>query len=116
MMAAAQAFGITLPPLRGRLQENAPLAPFTWFRVGGPAEVLVRPADAQDLAQFLAALPLDIPVTVIGAASNLIVRDGGVHGVVVRLARGFGEVVVEEDGVIAGAASCVGHARIMTRA
>jgi UDP-N-acetylmuramate dehydrogenase len=105
MMAAAQAFGITLPALKGRLQESAPLAPFTWFRVGGPAEVLVRPADAQDLAQFLAALPLDIPVTVIGAASNLIVRDGGVHGVVVRLARGFGEVVVEEDGVIAGAAA-----------
>ena len=105
MMAAAQAFGITLPALKGRLQEGAPLAPFTWFRVGGPAEVLVRPADARDLAQFLAALPLDIPVTVIGAASNLIVRDGGLHGVVVRLARGFGEVVVEEDGVVAGAAA-----------
>jgi UDP-N-acetylmuramate dehydrogenase len=105
MMAAAQAFGIELPPLRGRVQPGAELAPFTWFRVGGPAELLVRPADAEDLAQFLAALPLDIPVTVIGAASNLIVRDGGVHGVVIRLARGFGDVVVEADGVIAGAAA-----------
>jgi UDP-N-acetylmuramate dehydrogenase len=105
MMAAAQAFGIELPPLRGRVQAEASLAQFTWFRVGGPAELLVRPADAEDLAQFLHALPLDIPVTVIGAASNLIVRDGGVHGVVVRLARGFGDVVAEADGVIAGAAA-----------
>ena len=104
-MMAARAFGIELPPLRGRVQLDAPLAPFTWFRVGGPAELLVRPADATDLAQFMAALPLDVPVTVIGAASNLIVRDGGVHGVVVRLARGFGEVNTQEDGVIAGAAA-----------
>ena len=62
----------------------------TWFRVGGPADVLVRPADAADLAQFLRALPLDIPVHVIGACSNLIIRDGGLPGVVIRLARGFG--------------------------
>jgi UDP-N-acetylmuramate dehydrogenase len=94
-----------LPPLRGRAQANAPLAPFTWFRVGGPAEVLVRPTDAEDLAQFLQALPLDIPVHVIGACSNLIIRDGGLPGVVVRLARGFGNVSVEADGVIAGAAA-----------
>ena len=83
-----------LPKLRGRAQVNAPVAPFTWFRVGGPAEALVRPTDAADLAQFLAALPLDIPVHVIGACSNLIIRDGGLPGVVIRLARGFGATVV----------------------
>ena len=77
------------------MQADAPLAPFTWFRVGGPAEVLVRPADAADLAQFLRALPLDIPVHVIGACSNLIIRDGGLPGVVIRLARGFGAIAVE---------------------
>ena len=90
-MAAARItdFANSLPPLRGRVQANAPLAPFTWFRVGGPAEVLVRPADADDLAQFLHALPLEIPVHVIGACSNLIMRDGGLPGVVIRLARGF---------------------------
>lgn len=97
---------LDLPPLRGRVAHEAPLAPQTWFRVGGPAEALVRPADAEDLAQFLGALPPEMPVTVIGAASNLIVRDGGVPGVVVRLAgRGFGTVVVEQDGVVAGAAA-----------
>jgi UDP-N-acetylmuramate dehydrogenase len=94
-----------LPPLRGRITASAPLAPMTWFRVGGPAEWLVRPADAEDLAGFLAALPHDMPVTVIGAASNLIIRDGGIPGVVIRLARGFGEIVVEADGVVAGAAA-----------
>jgi UDP-N-acetylmuramate dehydrogenase len=94
-----------LPALRGRLQADVTLAPTTWFRVGGAAEVLVRPADAEDLMRFLAALPLEIPVVPIGAASNLIVRDGGVHGVVVRLARGFNEIVVETDGVVAGAAA-----------
>ena len=81
------------------------LAPFTWFRVGGPAEALVRPADAADLAQFLRALPLDIPVHVIGACSNLIIRDGGLPGVVVRLARGFGKVSLDGDGVVVGAAA-----------
>ncbi len=93
-----------LPPIRGRVQANAPLAPFTWFRVGGPAEALVRPSSPTDLAAFLAALPLDVPVQVLGAASNVIVRDGGIHGVVLRLGRGFGEVRIEADGVIAGAA------------
>ncbi len=106
-MAAARITDLanSLPPLRGRMQANAPLAPFTWFRVGGPAEVLVRPADAADLAQFLRALPLDIPVSVIGACSNLIIRDGGLPGVVIRLARGFGTIAVEGDGVVAGAAA-----------
>jgi len=95
----------TLPPLRGRVQRNAPLGPTTWFRVGGPAEVLVRPADLDDLLLLLRDLPEDVPLTVIGAASNLILRDGGVAGVVVRLGRGFGEVVVEADGIVAGAAA-----------
>ena len=93
-----------LPTLRGRIQEGVALGPTTWFRVGGPAEMLVRPADVKDLAEFLAALPHEVPVTVIGAASNLIVRDGGIDGVVIRLARGFNEIKVEKDGVICGAA------------
>jgi UDP-N-acetylmuramate dehydrogenase len=95
----------SLPKLRGRVQSEAVLGPQTWFRVGGPAEALVRPADAADLSDFLAALPPVVPVTVIGAASNLIVRDGGVHGVVVKLGRGFADIVVEPDGIVAGAAA-----------
>ncbi|GAB4072096.1 UDP-N-acetylmuramate dehydrogenase [Ancylobacter sonchi] len=85
-----------MPELRGRLLANQPLAPLTWFRVGGPAQMLFTPADEDDLAYFLARLPAEIPVTVIGLGSNLIVRDGGVAGVVIRLARGFSDVVVEE--------------------
>lgn len=93
-----------LPRIHGRVQANAPLAPFTWFRVGGAAEALVRPSSPGDLAGFLAALPHDVPVGVLGAASNVIVRDGGVHGVVLRLGRGFGDIRTEPDGVVAGAA------------
>ena len=93
------------PGLRGRLEANAPLAPFTWFRVGGPAQCLFTPADEEDLALFLAHLPPELPVTVIGAASNMIVRDGGVPGVVIRLSpRGFGEAIAEGDLIRAGAA------------
>ena len=92
------------PKLRGRLVPNQPLAELTWFRVGGPAQVLFMPEDEADLAYLLGALPPDIPVTVIGLGSNLIVRDGGVSGVVVRLGRGFSEVVAEGDRVRAGAA------------
>lgn len=85
------------PQLRGRVSANEPLAPYTWFRVGGPAQILFMPADEADLAYFLAHLPREIPVTVIGLGSNLIVRDGGVAGVVIRLsAKGFGEVAVED--------------------
>lgn len=98
-------FPDSLPPLRGRVQANVPLAPFTWFRVGGPAEILVRPADANDLSAFLAALPLDIQVHVIGACSNLIIRDGGLPGVTIKLARGFSTITTEPDGVVAGAAA-----------
>jgi UDP-N-acetylmuramate dehydrogenase len=87
-----------LPKLRGRIAANQPLAPFTWFRVGGPAEVLFSPADEEDLAYFLANLPPAIPLTVIGLGSNLIVRDGGVPGVVIRLGgRAFGSVTAEGD-------------------
>jgi UDP-N-acetylmuramate dehydrogenase len=93
-----------LPPVRGRLTAEAPLAPVTWFRVGGPAEVLFRPADAEDLVEFLAKRPPDVPVTVIGVASNLLVRDGGVEGVVVRLGRGFAAIEIAGSQVRAGAA------------
>ena len=92
-----------LPKVRGRLTADAPLAAITWFRVGGIAEVLFRPADVDDLSAFLAALPRDIPVTVLGVASNLLVRDGGVRGVVIRLLRGFVDVRVEGTSVVAGA-------------
>ncbi len=95
----------TLPFTRGRMKENESLAPMTWFRVGGPAEFLLRPADVEDLCDFLRLLPLEMPVTVIGAASNLIIRDGGINGVVVKLARGFSEIEVEADGLVVGAAA-----------
>lgn len=95
-----------LPPARGRLEPDAPLAPITWFRVGGPAEVLFTPADEADLADFLRALPAGIEVHVIGVGSNLLVRDGGVPGVVIRLGRSFAHVVREEGCRIrAGAAA-----------
>lgn len=94
-----------LPAVRGKLIENAPLAPYTWLRVGGPAQVLFLPADEADLALFLAQMPRDIPVTVLGAASNVIVRDGGVEGVVVKLTPGFGKIRVDGLRVTAGAAA-----------
>ncbi|MGD1933900.1 MAG: UDP-N-acetylmuramate dehydrogenase [Candidatus Phaeomarinobacter sp.] len=81
-----------LPTVRGSYKENAPLAPLTWFRVGGPADVLFVPADADDLADFLAGCPDDVPVLVAGVGSNLLVRDGGVEGVVIRLGAGFTHV------------------------
>jgi UDP-N-acetylmuramate dehydrogenase len=85
-----------LPELRGKLKSGAMLADLTWFRVGGPAEILYSPADEADLAYFLQTVPEDVPVTVIGLGSNLLVRDGGIEGVVIRLGKGFGEVTVEE--------------------
>jgi UDP-N-acetylmuramate dehydrogenase len=93
-----------LPPIAGRVQADVALAQFTWFRVGGPAEALVRPSSATDLARLMAGLPHDIPVTILGAASNVIIRDGGIAGVVLRLARGFNEIKIEADGIVAGAA------------
>ncbi len=92
------------PELRGRLLANQSLAELTWFRVGGPAQVLFMPEDEADLAYLLAHLPAEIPVTVIGLGSNLIVRDGGVPGVVIRLGRGFNEVKIDEDRVRTGTA------------
>ena len=92
-----------LPPLRGRAVADAVLGPATWFRVGGTAEVLVRPADPEDLCALLVAIPHDADVFVIGSASNLIVRDGGIAGIVLRLGRGFANVAVDGDAVIAGA-------------
>jgi UDP-N-acetylmuramate dehydrogenase len=92
-----------LPNVRGRLTADAPLAQVTWFRVGGPAEVLFRPADLEDLSGFLAAKPGDVPVTVIGVASNLLVRDGGIKGVVIRLGRGFVDIAASGEALLAGA-------------
>ncbi|WP_173983940.1 UDP-N-acetylmuramate dehydrogenase [Magnetospirillum sp. SS-4] len=92
-----------LPAVRGRIGFDAPMAPFTWFRVGGPAEVLFRPADLDDLMTFLAGLPPQVPVTVIGVGSNLLVRDGGVPGVVIRLAGPFAAIETNGDTITAGA-------------
>jgi len=92
------------PKLRGRLLPNQPLAELTWFRVGGPAQVLFMPEDEADLAYFLQVLAVAIPVTVIGLGSNLIVRDGGIPGVVVRLGRGFNDIAVEDHRIRVGAA------------
>ena len=86
-----------LPTVRGKYVEAAPLATTTWFRVGGPAEVLYKPADLEDLRCFLAEKPAEVPVRVIGVGSNLLVRDGGVSGVVIRLGRGFSNIYVNED-------------------
>ena len=95
-----------MPSLRGRLMANQSLAELTWFRVGGPAQVLFMPEDEAELADFMARLPAEIPVAVVGLGSNLIVRDGGVPGVVIRLGRGFGEVrVVDGWRIRAGTAA-----------
>jgi UDP-N-acetylmuramate dehydrogenase len=94
-----------LPPVRGKLLPNERLAPFTWFRVGGPADALFLPKDEEDLSEFLAKLDPLIPVTVLGAASNVIVRDGGIAGVVVRLGPAFGRIAAEGLRVTSGAAA-----------
>ena len=95
-----------MPDLRGRLLANESLAPLTWFRVGGPAQILFTPADEDDLAYFLSKLPQEIPVYTVGVGSNLIVRDGGVSGVVIRLSpRGFGEIKADGDTIRAGTAA-----------
>jgi len=90
---------------RGRLSFDAPLGPRAWFRTGGNAEALFVPKDVQDLADTLAALPKGVPVTVLGACSNVIIRDGGIEGLVVRMAGGFADIVIEPDGLVAGAAA-----------
>ncbi|MCL2715074.1 MAG: UDP-N-acetylmuramate dehydrogenase [Alphaproteobacteria bacterium] len=99
-----------MPQLRGRLLSNQNLSQLTWFAVGGPAQLLFTPADEEDLSYFLASLPADIPVQVIGVGSNLIVRDGGIPGVVIRLSpRGFGQVRVDDLTIHAGAAALDKH-------
>lgn len=98
-----------LPDVRGVLTPNRDLSSLTWMRVGGPADVLFQPADEDDLSAFLAALPEDIPVFPMGVGSNLIVRDGGVRGVVIRLGRGFNGIEIEGDRVLAGAAALDAH-------
>lgn len=96
----------TLPPVRGKYLEAAPLSDMTWLRVGGPAEVLFLPADESDLARFLAETPDDIPVHILGAGSNTLIRDGGVPGVVIRLTASFGKVdAISETRLRAGAAA-----------
>ena len=108
-----------MPELRGRLLANQSLGEFTWFRVGGPAQVFFMPEDENDLAYFLRNLPADIPVSVVGAGSNLIVRDGGVPGVVIRLGRGFNAIVIEEGHRVRAGTACStswSHARRVTRA
>ena len=94
-----------LPPLKGRLRLDVDLAKITWFRVGGPAEVMFRPEDLEDLQTFLAAKPADVPVTVIGVGSNLLVRDGGVPGAVIRLGKEFANISMDGDLLHAGAAT-----------
>jgi UDP-N-acetylmuramate dehydrogenase len=94
-----------LPPIRGRYQANAPLGTRTWFACGGPAEVLFRPADVPDLQAFLQARPRDVPYTVLGAGSNVLVRDGGISGVVIRLGGPFAEVTHTGTLLTAGAAA-----------
>jgi len=95
-----------LPPVRGKLIENALLADITWLRVGGPADVLFIPADEADLARFMGETPLDIPVHVLGAGSNTLVRDGGLKGVTIKLGPAFGKVSAEEGAKLrAGAAA-----------
>jgi UDP-N-acetylmuramate dehydrogenase len=92
-----------LPSVRGTLKFKENMARYAWLRVGGPAEILFRPADVEDLQNFLHNTPTDIPVTVIGVASNLLIRDGGVPGIVVQLRRGFNSVTTDEDTIRAGA-------------
>ncbi|WP_448501538.1 UDP-N-acetylmuramate dehydrogenase [Sphingomonas sp.] len=100
MEVIAAAIAPILPPVRGRLTANAPLAPLVWFKTGGAAEWLFEPADTEDLVEFLAALGSDVPVMALGLGSNLIVRDGGVPGVVVRLGKPFARVEALYEGVL----------------
>lgn len=97
------------PPTRGKLTPNRDLSDLTWLRVGGPADWLFQPADIDDLAQFMANLDPDIPVFPMGVGSNLIVRDGGIRAVVIRLGRGFNQIAIDGSTVTAGAAALDAH-------
>ncbi len=107
MMAAEQTSSLidVLPAIQGRVQAGAPLAANSWFRVGGSAEILARPSDVANLSILVGDMPMHLPVFALGAASNVIIRDGGIAGVVIRLGRGFNTVEVQADGVVAGAAA-----------
>jgi UDP-N-acetylmuramate dehydrogenase len=94
-----------LPSVRGRLTPNAPLRQFTWLNAGGPAEILFRPEGREDLVHFIQHCPKDIPVTVLGVMSNVIIRDGGIPGVVIRMGREFAQIAIEDNSVHAGAAT-----------
>ena len=98
-----------LPEVRGRLTPNRTLDDLTWLRVGGPADYLFQPADIEDLAAFLRSLPADIAVFPMGVGSNLIVRDGGIRAVVIRLGRGFNDISIEGNRVTAGVAALDAH-------
>ena len=108
-MAEDTSLATLLPPVRGTLTAHRPMADLTWLRVGGPADWLFQPADEADLAGFLRALPPKVPVFPMGVGSNLIVRDGGIAGVVIRLGRGFNGIRIEGDRVHAGAAALDAH-------
>ncbi|MCG8511351.1 MAG: UDP-N-acetylmuramate dehydrogenase, partial [Rhodospirillales bacterium] len=94
-----------LPPVMGQYTPNFDMGKITWFRVGGPAEVLFRPANDDDLAQFLAGRPIGLPITIIGMASNLLVRDGGIPGVVIRLGKEFADIHAKGTEITAGSAA-----------
>jgi UDP-N-acetylmuramate dehydrogenase len=98
-----------IPAVRGTITADRPMADLTWLRVGGPADWLFQPADEADLAAFLGALPAEVPVLPVGVGSNLIVRAGGIAGVVIRLGRGFNAIRTEDDTVVAGAAALDAH-------
>src|ERR1700687_848267 len=98
----ASRLAAAMPKLRGKLIANQPMADLTWSRVGGPAQTLFSPADEEAIAYFVSNLADDVPVTVVGLGSNLLVRDGGVPGVVIRLGRGFNEILIERERVRAG--------------
>ncbi len=100
---ASYGFMEKMPHFKGRLRENADMARLSWFRTGGPADILFEPADEADLQLFLRKLPCDVPITVIGAGSNMLVRDGGVRGVVIRLGRAFAGIQIRGDVLKAGA-------------
>jgi UDP-N-acetylmuramate dehydrogenase len=104
MRDLATELSAAMPKLRGRLLANQPMAELTWFRVGGPAQVLFSPADEEDLGHFLAQLAPEVPVLAVGVGSNLLVRDGGIPGVAIRLGRGFNEIAIEGERIRAGAA------------
>jgi len=94
-----------LPTVRGRLRADEPMARYTWFRVGGPAEVLFEPADIEDLQSFLKARPSDVPISVIGGTSNILIRDGGIPGITIRLGKAFAQIDIQNEQVRVGAAA-----------